>query len=440
MSVPLFSDYNPNNIPWQKEAVREFTNFDYSKGVLEQFFSGSVGSAKTAEHIHQIVRHCLENKGARFLMVRRALKDLKRTSWKEMQNHISGLGGVIRSNNKSDLAVTFTNGSEIIGDSYDNGDLDKFKSLNISGLDVEEATEMPFDVYEILYLRLGRLIGVEKNIAQLRSNPDSPTHWLYTYFIENKSDLKRVHYSLTEQNPFLPSWYAENIRKKYSPKMVRRMLYGEWLEINSEVIYENYNTEVNFLRDTEYKINPHYPLCQFHDFNIGQGKPMSAGLGQWIDGTAHVFKTFEVQGARTGDIIEEMYESGAYQGISTVNLYGDASGKNNDTRSKASDYDIIIKYLENKNIRVVYNVPRSNPPLRRRHNLMNGLFRNDLGEVRFFLYKGCEFADKGFRLTKPKAGANLLEDDSLPNQHITTAIGYWLDFESISTPSKRIQL
>jgi hypothetical protein len=73
-------------------------------------------------------------------------------------------------------------------------------------------------------------------------------------------------------------------------------------------------------------------------------------------------------------------------------------------------------------------IPRANPPLRRRHNTTNGLCSNDLGEVGFYVYKGCDWVDEGFRLTAPKKGADNVEDDSLPQQHCTTAVSYWQDY------------
>jgi hypothetical protein len=106
-------------------------------------------------------------------------------------------------------------------------------------------------------------------------------------------------------------------------------------------------------------------------------------------------------------------------------IFGDASGKNNDTRSKRSDYDIIEDYLKNK-IRYQMKVPKSNPPIRKRHNLVNAMCKNDKKVVRLFVYKDAPEADKGFRLTKLLPKANYVEDDSFRFQHITTAIGYWI--------------
>ena len=106
------------------------------------------------------------------------------------------------------------------------------------------------------------------------------------------------------------------------------------------------------------------------------------------------------------------------------------SWKLKDTRSKRSDWDIIDGYLSNllssrnRAVRYRIDVPRSNPPIRTRHNVMNGQICNARGERRLFVYKGAKTVDEGLRLTKLRSGAQYLEDDSDSFQHITTALGY----------------
>ena len=69
--------------------------------------------------------------------------------------------------------------------------------------------------------------------------------------------------------------------------------------------------------------------------------------------------------------------------------------KNRDTRSKGSDYDIIMKYLSNVEVngRPIslerYVLPK-NPPIRTRHNMVNAHCLNDQNEIRLFLYKGLK--------------------------------------------------
>lgn len=440
MSSPQFQDFDPREIPWQKEATDYFENFNYDSGILELFFSGSIGSAKTIEHIHLIVRHCLENDGARYLMVRRALKDLKRTSWNVLLQHISDIPHAIKSYNKSDLKITFVNGSEIIGDSYDKGDLDKFRSLELSGADFEEVTECTKETYEAIKMRVGRLPGVSQNVITSRCNPDEPSHWLYKYFImDNDKAKKKTFYSLTEQNKFLPSWYIDNLRADLDPLMARRMLKGEWLSIRGQTPYYAYDTNKQFLKNERYKIDPRFPLDIMHDFNIGSGKPMSAAIGQCIGGVFHIAKDFIVEGFNTSEIIQEMLSSGYFNEISQVRIFGDRNGKNNDTRGNKTDYDIIVRELQQfrkpngQAIRVNMQVPNANPPIRSRQNVVNAHCLNDNGDVRLFVYKDAETVDEGLRLTKLKKGSSYQEDDSDPFQHVTTAVGYYIHYYKMST-------
>jgi len=440
MSTPHFSDFNPKLIPWQYENIKYNKAFNYSIGINEMMYSGSIGSAKSVQAVHVLVRHLLENNGSRALVVRRALKDLKRTFWQLLLKHISDNPELIKSYNKTEMKITFINGSECIGDSYDDYNLEKFRSLELSMAVIEEASESTAELYDAIKMRLGRINGVNKNVMLVLTNPDSPSHYLYEYFMEKPSPNRKVFYSITSQNPFLPKWYIENLQRDLDPKMARRMLYGEWLEIKKDVVYYNYDPERNFLKDTEYIPDFRHPVSIMHDFNISHGKPMSSCIGQYISGVFHVWKVFHVEGANTGDIMEEMIPH--LSSARKVYIYGDASGKNNDTRSKVSDYDIIKKSLSHIPL-VEIKVPKANPPLRRRHNTVNACFLNENKQVRLFLYKGCDWLSKGLRLTQFKESATLVEDDSLPEQHATTALGYWIDYvlnrEEASTP-QTIQL
>ena len=93
---------------------------------------------------------------------------------------------------------------------------------------------------------------------------------------------------------------------------------------------------------------------------------------------------------------------------------------------KKTDYDIINKALVKAGYSVDMQVPRSNPPIRSRQNKVNAQCKNDLGQVRLFIYKDAETVDEGLRLTKLKKGSTYQEDDSDRFQHVVTALGYWI--------------
>jgi PBSX family phage terminase large subunit len=445
VSTPLFQEFNPKNILWQWQAVQHFNQFDYTKGILEVLFSGSVGSAKSIEAAHIIVKHCLKNTGARILVLRKVLKDLKRTLWGTLLAHMADIPHMISSYNKTEMKITFVNGSEIIGDSYDKMDLEKFRSLELSGVAYEEASESNKLVYDAVKMRVGRLPSVKENFILTLTNPDEPSHYLYKEMIQKDGvGNRKVFYSLTEQNPFLPSWYIENLRADLDPMMVRRMLRGEWISIQGKTPYYAYDSTKQFKNTEKYKINPNYPLDIFHDFNIGEGKPMSAGCGQVIkdkkgNAVFHIAKNYIVEGFNTEEILDEMIDSGIFETVTTVRIFGDRNGKNNDTRGNKTDYDIIKsklqKYVKENGgrLNVVMQVPNINPPIRSRQNIVNAHCLNDLGDIRMYVYQEAETVDEGLKLTKLKKGSTYQEDDSDPFQHVVTAVGYYIHHYKNST-------
>ena len=152
-------------------------------------------------------------------------------------------------------------------------------------------------------------------------------------------------------------------------------------------------------------------------------------------GTFHIAKDFVIEGARTEDVCDEIWNSGECQAFTTVHIFGDCNGRNRDTRGTLDDYAIIKRYFERRGLRVVINVPKSNPDLRASENQVNALCLSESGHVRLKIYKEAKVAHEGLSFTKYKKGANLIQDDSDYFQHVSTAIRYWC-WEVIENLSK----
>jgi hypothetical protein len=438
-------------VPYQQKVVNLVRkDWDYSRGNLEILLSGSYGSAKSILMAHLAVTHCLFNPRSVVLLARKALPDLKETIFKEIIEHLDcdGLSeGVDYKVNTSTATIKFSNGSEIISRSWSDKRYKKGRSLKVSMLVFEELTENTEEdkeAFMTLKARLRRLPHVKENLLIAATNPDAPSHWVYRYFFDEKQETKHVFKSVTTDNPFLDPVYIAQLKQDLDPKSIQRYIYGEWVELARDQVYYNYDKERNFREKYE---GPTHELRLCHDFNIGHGKPMSAAACYKVGNAYHAVRAYHVEGARTEDIMEEIAASGVLESAMTVSVYGDETGKNRDTRSIRSDYDIILKFLQNyqkKNggkLQVKLMLPTKNPPIRRRHNLVNAHFQNDAKQVRLYLYD--KWLDEGFRMTQFKKSADLVEDDTLPQQHVTTAIGYMIDFDSLTTSagqSRTIQL
>jgi hypothetical protein len=266
----------------------------------------------------------------------------------------------------------------------------------------------------------------------------------------DRTPTKHVYYSTTDDNPFLPQSYRDQLRNDLDPKMYLRMGKGRWIEVSSEGVYHQYDRQLNYI-DRDYVVDTSLPIILTWDFNIGEGKPLSVAVCQYrpSDDTFHVGFEAVIEGMRTEDSCEELAGRGILDYPTKFYVCGDATGKHKDTRSRRSDYEIIVGFLSNFKTQNGYDlafemkVPLSNPPVRDRHNLMNSYLCNANGHRRFLVYKGAPTVDKGLRLTRLLDSGRYIEDDSKSYQHVTCSLGYAL--HAVKTllsrqPQRTIQL
>lgn len=435
-STPSLFEFKPV-IKWQKQIIKDvFYEYDYSLGTHLALCSGSLGSAKSLTAAHIALRHCMENDNARLLLGRKALPDLKDTIYNKIVEHLDDSNlkeGKDYFLTDNIAKIKFRNGSEIISRSWSDRKYKKLGSLELSAAIIEELAENDDEdekALDFISMRVGRLPHINQSFIIALTNPDEPDHWIYRRLIEKQSPTVHVYYSKLSDNPFLGPEYENNLRSSLDPMMARRMLDGEWLSIVGEGVYYAYSDK-NRIRK-KYEIDPRHPILLSWDFNIGEGKPLSVVMLQIINGIAHVFGQVIVHGMRTEESCDELAAMGILDQDLRFEIHGDASGRHSDTRNKLSDWDIIKKFMSNYQtkkgnaLRFTMEVPRSNPPIRERHNLVNAHCVNANGEIRLFVYDGAETVDQGLRMTKLKKGGQLVEDDSKEYQHCTTALGYAL--------------
>lgn len=428
-STPNLLEFTP--LSSQLEVIRHLRHgADYSKGTHEVLLSGSIGSSKSLVAAHMVVTHCLLYPKSRVGIGRLALPQLKATLCNKIREHLFETG-IEYKYFESSGNFEFANGSEIKAISWADNNLVKLGSMEFSAFAIEELTETKnTKAYDVILQRTNRLPHVKEPWVLSCTNPDSPSSPWYKKLITSDSPQVKVFYSNTFDNPYLPPSYIENLKGRLDERMAQRMLYGKWLEIYTEVVYFSYTSE-NFVK-SEYKVDTKYPIRLSWDFNIGQGKPLSLVLMQYITEKDqwHIFDEVIVDGQRTLDSLEEAAARGLLDFPTRYIIHGDASGKNNDTRSFGSDYTIIEKFLDNyqnnRGQKIIYtkDIPSKNPPIRERHNAMNSYIKNANGQKKLFVYKKAPTCDEGLRLTKLKSRGQFLEDDKDRYQHCTTAIGY----------------
>jgi len=393
---------------------------------------------------------------AKVLLGRNAMPRLKDTILQKILDHMKGvlIKGVHYTHNKQSGKIEFWNGAEMYCISWHDKDYQKFRSYEFSAGFIEELTENSSEECKEFHTemigRIGRIApensNVKENFVMYATNPDDPSHWGHDYFIKGAKQskdhvflyhkgMRHVVYSLTIHNTFLPKSYIPRLMGIYDAKMIKRLLKGIWLYIKTDVIYYEYDSEKHFrLRNTK----PHtkLPLRFGFDFNIGVGKPMSSVVAQFHPKTKKFIFIDEVvvEGSRTLDQMDEYAGKGYFDFPHNpkIIIHGDATGRHNDTRSIDSDYDIIEKYLSNyrrkdgHRLEFEIDVPTINPPIKTRHNILNGQLCDAKNRIHVQIDKRCTTLDEGLQKTKLKEKGNYIEDDSAlcPYQHITTAAGY----------------
>lgn len=448
LSKPNFSGFIP--FGYQRDCLRLLEQFDYAIGTPEILLSGSYGSAKSILLAHIAIRHCLENPGACVAIGRRSLPDIKKTIFKEIQEHLedSLIEGVHYRQRTNVAEIDFCNGSRIISVTWGDQRYAKFRSLKLSGIIIEELTENEDDFesgFKILKARLRRITGIRQNFLIAATNPGEPDSFWYRYFIEGskKHQTRFVFYSVTTDNKFLENVYVEQLLQDLSPLEAERYIQGRWISIAGLGIYHAYSEERNFVR-SPYKLDKTRPLGITFDFNTAHGKPQSAALFQYIKGYWHFFGESVIPEANWClDNLVDFEAKGYLDGYQKFLIYGDATGRAKSSNSLYSNYELIEGWFKQRKMICQLEVPRSNPPLVTRWTTVNAMCQNAKQETRLYVHETCPVLNQGMKLARKKEGTSL-EDDSKPYQHITTALGYavWYtkNFDSDNNGPRVIQL
>lgn len=267
----------------------------------------------------------------------------------------------------------------------------------------------------------------QHNQTMYCSTLDEPDSFMHKMFVENfDPERMTVIYAPTRANLYnLPPGYIDDLLAMYDERMARRMIDAEWVTLSTGQIYHQFNREIHETEEAE--MDPYLPIYWTHDFNIGDGKPMSSCLCQMKKGVSpdgatrrelHVFDEVILDTADTNDAVVELNERYDIANKEEWIIAGDAAGKAADSRSKTSDYGILRDAGFTNQI-----VPSSNPSIRSRHNNVNRLLKSAKGDVRMKIHPRCRTLMKGLETVTTKPGGQYIEKETY-HQHVTTALGY----------------
>lgn len=262
--------------------------------------------------------------------------------------------------------------------------------------------------------------------------PEGLNHYydLYRYAKDaNDPDWKVYAWKSAD---ILPRDVIEAAKRRMSKRQFRQE-YEASFETATGRIYDDYGDDN--LRAT--CAQPHEQLLWCHDFNFS---PMSSAIAVRRKDDIFVVDEIVLQSAVARQTALEFVDKYSDHQNRHVLLYGDPAGRAGEKHGHQSDYTEIEGVLRAKGWTVERRVKPAAPAIRDRQNAVRAKIRNAREQVSLFVNSHlAPYVHKGFATVQTKPGSTFLEADS-EYQHITTAVGYMIDFEFPTNHEEEVEV
>jgi hypothetical protein len=386
-------------------------------------------SGKTERAKRFVVREAMKTPGSYFVAAP-TRDQVKRIYWTDLKR-LSFCSVLPQKPSESDLIIHYPNGS----------------TLSLIGLDQPQRMEGVFwtggVIDEIADVKDG---AWAENISPALDtfNPTRPDFRAWCWLIGVPDGLNHYYemaeYARTANDPdwkvytwksseILPVELIEAAKRRMSAKQFRQE-YEASFETAFGRVYEDYDHN----NETAETIQPHEQLMWHHDFNF---TPMSSGVGVRRGNDFYVLDEIVLTSAVARQSALEFVERFKGHQNRNVIIYGDPAGRAGEKHGHASDYTEMEGVLKSNNWNVTRKVKLAAPAIRDRQNAVRAKICNAAGERSLFVNpKKAVYVHKGLSTVQIKKGSTFLEEDS-EFQHITTAIGYCVDYEWPIRPDKK---
>jgi hypothetical protein len=267
-------------------------------------------------------------------------------------------------------------------------------------------------------------------------NPTRPNYRAWCWFIGVPDGLNHYYdmaeYARTSGDPdwelfhwtseeILPADIIESAKRTMSKKQYNQE-YRASFETASGRIYEEYSPR-NY---TEATILEHEALHWMHDQNY---TPLSSAIAVIRDEIPYLVDEIVLESAISRQSAEEFVERYKDHKNKTVFIYGDPSGRQGEKHGHRSDYTDIEDVLRREKWKFERRVKPAHPAIKDRQNAVRAKICSANDKVTLFVNpKTAPWCHKGLATVQLQEGSTFQEDQKNQYQHITTAIGYFVDF------------
>lgn len=218
----------------------------------------------------------------------------------------------------------------------------------------------------------------------------------------------------------LPADVIESAKRTMSRRQYLQE-YEASFETATGRIYEDYGPR-NY---TDAELEPHEAIHWMHDQNF---TPLSSAIAVVRKGIPYFVSEIVLESAISRQSAEEFVERYKNHQNKTVFIYGDPHGRAGEKHGHKSDYTEIEDVLRRERWKFERRVKPGAPAIKDRQNAVRAKVLNAADEVALFVNPNtAPWCHKGLATVQLQEGSTFQEDQKNPYQHITTAIGYFVD-------------
>lgn len=380
-------------------------------------------SGKTERFKRFVVKTAMRNEGFPYFAGAPTRDQAKRIFWKDLKD-LSLSSTHFKKPYETDLIIEFQNEATISLIGFDKPE--RFEGQWWAGGGIDESGNIKEKAWE-------------ENIfpALDTYNPQLPDYkpWLWIFGVPeglnkyydlaqyaiNSGDPEWGHYHWKSAD-ILPEETITAAKRRMSPRQFRQE-YEASFETATGRIYEDYSKE----NHTDETIKPHEVLMWCHDQNF---TPLSSAICVNRDNNLYILDEIVLNSAISRQSAVEFVEKYKDHLNKTVYIYGDPAGRAGEKHGHASDYTDIEDVLRSNGWEFSRKVKPAAPAIKDRQNSVRAKICNALGERSLFVNSSkAVYVDKGLSTVQVKKGSSFQEDQGNEYQHITTAVGYLVDYE-----------
>lgn len=244
----------------------------------------------------------------------------------------------------------------------------------------------------------------------------------------NDPEWKCYHWKSSE---ILPAETIAAAKRQMSKRQYQQEYEADFVGATGR-IYEDYGV-ANHTSET---IQPHEQLMWMHDQNF---TPLSSAIGVRREESLFLLDEIVLTSAVSKQSAMEFVEKYKDHKNRHVIIYGDPAGQAGEKHGHASDYTDIEGVLRSHGWQYTRRVKPAHPSIKDRQNAVRAkICTADDTRTLFVNPVTAKWCDKGLSTVQLQEGSTFQEDQKNQYQHITTAIGYCIDYEWPSISRKAV--